>query len=298
MTRVDTYIVGQSTWVTGEHSESELAKKVGLIVNGTDLGSAPISQAEPGHFKYWKNDLKETDVVQVYLATEEGKELTKAAVPIVLPKQNLTIFINGEEQTGDFEVKQIDQDEYVALSEKSPDIVYAVQPNDPESGLVYFLDDVPVDLVKNTAGVLYNRNLLVGATSEWKDFSITGWTTETHRKEISEYGLSIGDTLIQSIELDNTNSENQGGIRSFIVQYDETDTQIDTASGETIAVGETGTSTATLAVAGNAIEVAISIGHSINDHTDTGRFRKRKIANGTNGDSGNFTIAPEDIINQ
>jgi hypothetical protein len=284
--------------VTGEHSESELAKKVGLIVNGTDLGSAPISQAEPGHFKYWKNDLKETDVVQVYLATEEGKELTKAAVPIVLPKQNLTIFINGEEQTGDFEVKQIDQDEYVALSEKSPDIVYAVQPNDPESGLVYFLDDVPVDLVKNTAGVLYNRNLLVGATSEWKDFSITGWTTETHRKEISEYGLSIGDTLIQSIELDNTNSENQGGIRSFIVQYDETDTQIDTASGETIAVGETGTSTATLAVAGNAIEVAISIGHSINDHTDTGRFRKRKIANGTNGDSGNFTIAPEDIINK
>ncbi|MGG5375974.1 hypothetical protein IGI57_002481 [Enterococcus sp. DIV0213j] len=284
--------------MTGEHSESELAKKVGLIVNGTDLGSAPISQAEPGHFKYWKNDLKETDVVQVYLATEEGKELTKAAVPIVLPKQNLTIFINGEEQTGDFEVKQIDQDEYVALSEKSPDIVYAVQPNDPESGLVYFLDDVPVDLVKNTAGVLYNRNLLVGATSEWKDFSITGWTTETHRKEISEYGLSIGDTLIQSIELDNTNSENQGGIRSFIVQYDETDTQIDTASGETIAVGETGTSTATLAVAGNAIEVAISIGHSINDHTDTGRFRKRKIANGTNGDSGNFTIAPEDIINQ
>jgi hypothetical protein len=284
--------------VTGEHSESELAKKVGLIVNGTDLGSAPISQAEPGHFKYWKNDLKETDVVQVYLATEEGKELTKAAVPIVLPKQNLTIFINGEEQTGDFEVKQIDQDEYVALSEKSPDIVYAVQPDDPESGLVYFLGDVPVDLVKNTEGVLYNRNLLVGATSEWKDFTISGWTAEVHRKNISEYGLSVGNKLIQSIELDNTNSENQGDIRSFITQYDESNTQINTVSGETIAVGEAGTSTATMVIAGNAIEVAISIGHSINDHTDTGRFRKRKIANGTNGDSGNFTIAPEDIINK
>jgi hypothetical protein len=284
--------------VTGEHSESELAKKVGLIVNGTDLGSAPISQAEPGHFKYWKNDLKETDVVQVYLATEEGKELTKAAVPIVLPKQNLTIFINDEEKAGDFVVKQVSQNEYTALSEKNSDTVYAVQPSDTESDKVYFLGDVPTDLVKNTAGVLYNRNLLVGATSEWKDFSISSWTTEVHRKEISEYGLSIGDTLIQSIELDNTNSENQGGIRSFITQYDETDTQIDTVSGETIAVGETGTSTATMVIAGNAIEVAISIGHSINDHTDTGRFRKRKIANGTNGDSGNFTIAPEDIINK
>ncbi|WP_429969560.1 hypothetical protein [Enterococcus sp. DIV0238e] len=143
--------------------------------------------------------------------------------------------------------------------------------------------------------MLYNRNLLAGATSEWKDFSISGWTAESHRKEISEYGLSVGNDLIQSIELDNTNSENLGGIRSFIAQYDETDTQIDTVSGETIAVGEIGTSTATMVIAGNAIEVAISIGHSINDHTDTGRFRKRKIANGTNGDIGNFTIAPEDI---
>ncbi|MGG5359337.1 hypothetical protein [Enterococcus sp. DIV0240a] len=153
----------------------------------------------------------------------------------------------------------------------------------------------PIDLVKSAEEMLYNRNLLAGATSEWKDFSISGWTAESHRKEISEYGLSVGNDLIQSIELDNTNSENLGGIRSFIAQYDETDTQIDTVSGETIAVGEIGTSTATMVIAGNAIEVAISIGHSINDHTDTGRFRKRKIANGTNGDIGNFTIAPEDI---
>lgn len=294
---VDEYIPGKTSWITGTY-EGTLAKKVGIYINGGRVYPVPIDAATPGQFKYWKNDIKITDTLEVYLSTADDKELVKANVPVQPPKQSLTLFINGEEKTGEFVVKEVSQAEFISLSEKSPDIVYAVQPNDPESGLVYFLADTPADLVKNAEGVLYNRNLLVGTTSEWKDFSITGWTTEAHRKEISEYGLSIGDTLIQSIELDNTNSENQGGIRSFIAQYDETDTQIDTVSGETIAVGETGTSTATLAVVGNAIEVAISIGHSINDHTDTGRFRKRKIANGTNGDSGNFTIAPEDIINQ
>ncbi|HFD6470286.1 TPA: immunoglobulin-like domain-containing protein [Enterococcus faecium] len=294
---VDEYVPGTSTWVTGTY-QGTLVKKVGLYINEERIYSVPIGQAEPGHFKYYRKGLLSTDVVQIYLATEEDEELDRADVPIQASKQNLTIFINGEEKTGDFEVKQINQDEYTALSEKSPDIVYAVQPVDPESGLVYFLGDIPTDLVKNIEVVLYNRNLLVGATSEWKDFSISGWTAEAHRKEISEYGLSVGDNLIQSIELDNTNSENQGGIRSFIAQYDETDTQIDTVSGETIAVGKTGTSTATMVIAGNAIEVAISIGHSINDHNDTGRYRKRKISNGTNGNIGNFTIAPEDIINQ
>jgi hypothetical protein len=292
---VDEYLQGTSTWVTGT-CQGTLGKKVGLYVNEEDMGSVPMDINTPGQFKYYREGLLATDIVQVYIATEEGKELNRVDVPIQSPKQSLTIFINGAEQTGDFAVKETSQDEYVALSEKSPDVVYAVQPNDPESGLVYFLGDVPVDLVKNTEGVLYNRNLLVGATSEWKDFSISSWTAENHRKEISEYGLSVGNKLIQSIELDNTNSENQGDIRSFITQYDESNTQINTASGETIAVGEAGTSTAAMTIAGNAIKVAISIGHSINGHTDTGKYRKRKIANGTNGDIGSFTIAPEDLL--
>ncbi len=281
--------------MTGECSDSSLISKVGLIINGTRLYAVPIDQADPGHFKYWKNDLKETDVVQVYLVDAEENELDRADVPIELPVQSLTLFINGEEQTGEFEVKHISQDDYVALDNKDSAVIYAVQPDDIESGKVYFLGDIPVDLLKNTNGLIYNRNLLTGATSEWKDFSISGWTAEAHRKNISEYGLSVGNKLIQSVELDNNNSENQGGIRSFIAQYDESNTQINTVSGETIAVGEAGTSTAAMTIAGNAIEVAISIGHSINDHTDTGKYRKRKIANGTNGDIGNFTIAPEDI---
>lgn len=68
--------------MTGEHSGSELAKKVGLYINGARIYSVPIGQAEPGHFKYYRKDLKKTDVVKVYIADADDKELDKADVPI------------------------------------------------------------------------------------------------------------------------------------------------------------------------------------------------------------------------
>jgi hypothetical protein len=173
-----------------------------------------------------------------------------------------------------------------------------VQPDDPESGLVYFLGDVPVDLVKSAEGMLYNRNLLPGTTSEWKDFTISSWTAEPYRVKISDIGLSVDDKISQSIELDNNNPENQGGFRSMIVQYDETGNVSKQNVGEAIEVGETGLSTITAVIVSGTVKIAGSIGHTINTHTDTGRYRIRKIANATNGEIGEFTIAPEDIINK
>lgn len=80
--------MGQSTWVTGEHSGSELAKKVGLIVNNADLGSVPIAKDDPGHFKYYRTGLLTTDVVKVYIADADDKELDKADVPISAENNN------------------------------------------------------------------------------------------------------------------------------------------------------------------------------------------------------------------
>jgi hypothetical protein len=151
----------------------------------------------------------------------ENKFGSEWSEPIILtkplPKTPLAITINGEEQTGAFEVKETSQDEYVTLAEKDPAVVYAVQPDDPESGLVYFLGDVPVDLVKSAEGMLYNRNLLPGTTSEWKDFTISSWTTEPYRvKSLSDIGLvAVDDIISQSVELDNNNPDNQGGVRSI-----------------------------------------------------------------------------------
>lgn len=78
---VDEYVPGTSTWVTGTY-QGTLVEKVGLYINGERIYSVPIGQAEPGHFKYYKKGLLATDVVKVYIADANDKELDKADVPI------------------------------------------------------------------------------------------------------------------------------------------------------------------------------------------------------------------------
>ncbi|MDT2737665.1 hypothetical protein P7H00_11140 [Enterococcus pseudoavium] len=78
---VKPYIVGKSTWVTGEY-EGETAEKVGLVINGTRLYSVPNTKEEYPKFKYYKKDIKITDSVQVYLASSDETTLAKTDVPI------------------------------------------------------------------------------------------------------------------------------------------------------------------------------------------------------------------------
>lgn len=74
--------------MTGEHSGNELAKKVGLYINGGRIYSVPIAKDDPGHFKYYRTGLLATDVVQVYIADANDKELDKADVPIATENTN------------------------------------------------------------------------------------------------------------------------------------------------------------------------------------------------------------------
>ncbi|HGV8436664.1 TPA: immunoglobulin-like domain-containing protein [Enterococcus faecium] len=78
---VDVYVPGTSTWVTGTY-QGTLAEKVGLYINGERVYSVPISQADPPNFKYYRKGLLATDVVKVYIADKDDKELDQADVPI------------------------------------------------------------------------------------------------------------------------------------------------------------------------------------------------------------------------
>lgn len=42
----------------------------------------PIGQADPPNFKYYRKGLLATDVVKVYIADKDDKELGQADVPI------------------------------------------------------------------------------------------------------------------------------------------------------------------------------------------------------------------------
>lgn len=84
---VDEYIPGKSSWITGTH-QGTLAKKVGIYINGGRVYPVPIDAATPGQFKYWKNDIKITDTLQVYLADADENELVRADVPISADNTN------------------------------------------------------------------------------------------------------------------------------------------------------------------------------------------------------------------
>ncbi|EOH1312918.1 immunoglobulin-like domain-containing protein [Enterococcus faecium] len=78
---VDEYVPGTSTWVTGTY-QGTLVEKVGLYINGERIYSVPISQADPPNFEYYRKGLLATDVVKVYIADKDDKELDQADVPI------------------------------------------------------------------------------------------------------------------------------------------------------------------------------------------------------------------------
>ncbi|EOB1355020.1 immunoglobulin-like domain-containing protein [Enterococcus faecium] len=78
---VNEYVPGTSTWVTGTY-QGTLAEKVGLYINGERVYSVPISQADPPNFEYYRKGLLATDVVKVYIADKDDKELDQADVPI------------------------------------------------------------------------------------------------------------------------------------------------------------------------------------------------------------------------
>jgi len=78
---VDEYVPGTSAYVTGTY-QGTLAEKVGLYINGERIYSVPIGQADPPNFKYYRKGLLATDVVKVYIADKDDKELDQADVPI------------------------------------------------------------------------------------------------------------------------------------------------------------------------------------------------------------------------
>ncbi|HBI2110550.1 hypothetical protein IL307_02450 [Enterococcus faecium] len=78
---VDEYVPGTSTWITGTY-QGTLVEKVGLYINGERIYSVPISQADPPNFEYYRKGLLATDVVKVYIADKDDKELDQADVPI------------------------------------------------------------------------------------------------------------------------------------------------------------------------------------------------------------------------
>ncbi|PEH48895.1 immunoglobulin-like domain-containing protein [Enterococcus faecium] len=78
---VDEYVPGTSVWVTGTY-KGTLVEKAGLYVNDENIGDVPVAQAEPGYFKYYKEGLLATDVVKIYIADKDDKELDQADVPI------------------------------------------------------------------------------------------------------------------------------------------------------------------------------------------------------------------------
>lgn len=78
---VDEYVPGTSTWVTGTY-QGTLAKKVGIYVNNEKIYAVPIDPASNPKFKYYRKGILATDIVKVWLATTDDKELDRADVPI------------------------------------------------------------------------------------------------------------------------------------------------------------------------------------------------------------------------
>ncbi|EJC3744157.1 hypothetical protein MYY11_000503 [Enterococcus faecium] len=78
---VDEYVPGTSTWVTGTY-QGTLVEKVGIYINGEKIYAVPNAQEERPKFKYYRKGLLATDVVKVYIADKDDKELDQADVPI------------------------------------------------------------------------------------------------------------------------------------------------------------------------------------------------------------------------
>lgn len=78
---VDEYVPGTSTWVTGTY-QGTLVEKVGIYINGEKIYAVPNTQEERPKFKYYRKGLLATDIVKVYIADKDDKELDQADVPI------------------------------------------------------------------------------------------------------------------------------------------------------------------------------------------------------------------------
>ncbi|WP_445450039.1 toxin Cry1Ac domain D-VI-related protein [Enterococcus lactis] len=90
ITKVDSYIVGQSEWVTGTCTGNK-ASQIGLEVNGVMQAIVPSDDLKNGTFKYYAGtELTEADQVQVVLFDSQYQEVARKAVPVEGIKTDIT----------------------------------------------------------------------------------------------------------------------------------------------------------------------------------------------------------------
>ena len=174
-----------------------------------------------------------------------------------------------------------------------------MQPDVTESGRVYFLGDQYVDKVEDSDGTtIYNRNLIIGTSSDWYVESIEGYQNffiGDQAKNVNK--IKPKDKLTYSVEDDNSLEKVENFRVDAFANMSVLDKSIKNLKGNYIESGNTGISTLSIDVPDTMEN--INIARVRKEHYKKGvsctvGTRKHKLELGTKRTP--YTIAPEDLF--
>lgn len=195
--------------------------------------------------------------------------------------------------------------EYHALGKKRPDKIYGIQPDDPMSGRVFFIADVPVDRMFSiaTGETVYRRNLFILSQSEWGTYSSTNaiantvWQpadppTEPYQTPIYKATRHLALQPFTEVTLsvrrdprDISNTSNSATMATFRDWYSLTESNGRNQTATAMTVNGDSTSSQAGTYTTNSMGVVSAITASIS--------ARAKLEYG--GQASAYTVAPEDL---
>ena len=225
------------------------------------------------------------------------RESTRTDLPFFTTlsvKERRILTVNGEERTGDYYVLEIYKEDNLAKQDNSSENIYRVQPRDTESGRVYFLGSVPIDVSKKDDVFEYTRNYYLNSSGEWKEVTYSGWAPSgaPYSKTLEELQLKVGDVVSSSTEYENNSTMSI----TTELRAQKSSGRV-TASSTEVAPSNSGTSVGEITIPEGTVSIGVTPGAKGDNTTSVSiRYRKVKLFRGNKQNMCGFTIAPEDIL--
>ncbi|MCO8298460.1 BppU family phage baseplate upper protein [Tetragenococcus halophilus] len=143
-----------------------------------------------------------------------------------------------------------------------------------------------------------NRNLLTGTSSEWEEFSFSGFTSGFMTYSLDQLGLKVGDTLTYAAEIDNTKDESNLLPLSILANfYGEEGKLISRIKGNQIKSNEKGMSIGTREIPEGTIKIqAYKVRKTETNDRKKAAARKHKLQKGNYATY--WTPNPSEIVTQ